>query len=524
MKLLTLNYIERKKAKSPDEKEYKIWQRKINALNKDKHEASISAATKEEPCRFFIYNLRGEPLENLVAETFNDLKLAGSQAYTIFLRTGDQLRDGALAQISLIADQHNTPSLIYADHDRLDRSGQRHQAHFKPDWNEELFLSTDYVDNAFAVRCDLLCDILSDIKSDDDNLPFEVFLRATRRNPKEPPRHIPDILFHLQQNNGTNQHSKIALLTHVLDGDNLEFSQSPLSNEKTNIIDIRARADTPQKVTIIIPTRDRADLMSQILSGLYDKTDYENFEVLVVDNESQEASTHSLFQKYSQKLNFTVISCPGTFNFSKMMNLAVTQANGSLLCLLNNDIEIQDPNWLKEMVGWAVRKDVGAVGAKLLYPDRRIQHAGVVMGLAGVAGHAFKTFDENDLGYHGRIQAVQEFSAVTAACLVVEKTIYNEVGGFNEESLAIAFNDVDFCLRLYQNGYRNIYTPLACLIHHESVSRGKPILPKARAQAKSERDYLAATWEDMIANDPHYSPHLSRLRTDFSIARMHKPL
>ncbi|MEP3178815.1 MAG: glycosyltransferase [Lentilitoribacter sp.] len=459
-------------------------------------------------------------------KTLKNIQLDHEKTYVIFLRQDDQLSSRALTQIVSVAELNGMPGLIYTDHDRLTASNQHHDAHYKPDWNETLFLATDYVDNAFAVRCDLLCDIVSQVTVDGNDLPFEVFLRAMRKVTQDHPVHIPEVLFHLQSEHPhapiDTQDRRINLLNSTFEEEGLAFTHSPLSNSKTNIIDIRAKIDVEPKVTIIIPTRDRADLMAQVLSGVYEKTDYQNFDVLVVDNESRKAKTHALFQHYQTKPNFKVIPCSGVFNFSKMMNIAAAEAKGSVLCLLNNDIEMQKANWLKEMVGWAVRDGVGAVGAKLLYPDRRIQHAGVVMGVGGVAGHAFKFFGENDLGYHGRTQSVQEFSAVTAACLVVEKSIYHDVGGFNADDLAIAFNDVDFCLKLRQKNYFNIYTPLACLTHHESVSRGKPFFPKARAQAKAERDYLANTWSELIANDPCYSPHLSRSKTNFSASKKSK--
>jgi GT2 family glycosyltransferase len=213
-----------------------------------------------------------------------------------------------------------------------------------------------------------------------------------------------------------------------------------------------------------------------------------------------------------------IIQDNGAFNFSRICNNGVRFVEGEFVCLLNNDIEVISPDWLGEMVSLAVQPEIGAVGAKLIYPDGTIQHAGVIMGLGGVAGHVLSGQDRKTFGYFGRGKLVQELSAVTAACLVVSKSKYTEISGFNESDLAVAFNDVDFCLRLKQVGYRNLWTPYAELYHHESASRGRENTKAKQARFNKEVEYMNKNWAEIIQNDPAYNPNLSLIHGDFSLA------
>ena len=205
------------------------------------------------------------------------------------------------------------------------------------------------------------------------------------------------------------------------------------------------------------------------------------------------------------------------FNYSAINNFAVQQAKGEVIVLMNNDIEIISSNWLTEMVSHCLRDDIGCVGAKLYYPNNTIQHGGVVLGIGGVAGHSHKYFPKDHPGYFKRLKITQNFSAVTAACLAVRKSVFEQVGGLNEKDLTIAFNDVDFCLKVQQAGYRNVWTPYAEMIHHESISRGAEDTPEKVARFNQEVDYMKTTWGDHLNSDPCYNPWLSQVREDFSL-------
>jgi len=207
-----------------------------------------------------------------------------------------------------------------------------------------------------------------------------------------------------------------------------------------------------------------------------------------------------------------------SFNYSALNNTAVEVANGEIIALINNDTEVISPNWLTEMVSHAIRPGIGAVGAKLRYSDGSLQHGGVVLGIGGVAGHAHKTLSEGESGYFSRATVVSNFSAVTAACLVLRKSIYQEVGGLNEEQLGVAFNDVDLCCRLLESGYRNVWTPHAELYHHESVTRGYEDTREKKERFSTEVEYMRARWKTIIDSDPAYSPNLTLQDEDFSYA------
>jgi GT2 family glycosyltransferase len=269
-------------------------------------------------------------------------------------------------------------------------------------------------------------------------------------------------------------------------------------------------------LSIIIPTRDNADILEVCVNSILDKTTYPNYEIIVIDNGSVEKATLKLFSSWP-KDKIRVIRDESPFNFSAINNRAAKSARGELICLMNNDIEIITPDWAEEMASFATMDEVGSVGARLWYPDGRLQHGGVIIGLGGVAGHAHKYIGKSEYGYFARAILHQSMSAVTAACLMVRRTVYEAVDGLDEE-LSIAFNDIDFCLRLREAGYRNIWTPYAEMIHHESISRGTEDDEEKQARFNGEIRFMEKRWGDKLATDPAYNPNLTIDREDFSLA------
>jgi len=268
---------------------------------------------------------------------------------------------------------------------------------------------------------------------------------------------------------------------------------------------------SPQ-VSILIPTRDRAELLDTCISGIIDRTSYRNFEILVADNGSVEESTTRLFRKLKRSSNIKILSLPGPFNYSRLNNQAALEASGEVILLLNNDVDVISPEWLTEMVSHAIRPEVGAVGAKLFYKNGTIQHAGVVLGMGwpgGVAGHFGLGASRDDPGLFGSLALLRSVSAVTGACLAVRRELYDAVGGLDEKNLAVAFNDVDFCLRLRERGYRNVWTPFAELYHYESVSRGDDLSGEKLARFQTEIAYMRQRWGTALDEDPYWNPHLS---------------
>jgi GT2 family glycosyltransferase len=270
------------------------------------------------------------------------------------------------------------------------------------------------------------------------------------------------------------------------------------------------------EVAIVIPSRDRASLLRSCIESIRNLTTYPRYSIVVVDNGSQEPDALELLRAYAAD-GITVLRDDSPFNFSALNNRAVATLSAEFVCLLNNDVEVVTPGWLEEMVSLAARPGVGAVGARLWFPDRTLQHGGLILGIAGFAGYAHRRLPAGETGYAHRAVVHQAFSALTAACLVVRRSLYNEVGGFDEE-LAVAFNDVDFCLRLRDAGHRNVWTPYAELTHDESHSRKGDTTPEKLRRFQGEMDLLRARWGASLFDDPAYSPNLTLDAEDFSPA------
>jgi GT2 family glycosyltransferase len=270
-------------------------------------------------------------------------------------------------------------------------------------------------------------------------------------------------------------------------------------------------------VSIIIPTRDKAGILKACVESIRHGTDYAAWEILIVDNGSIEPQTLAWFEEVQHDARIQVVSFAGPFNYSAINNFAVRHAKGEIIVLLNNDIEVITPDWLTEMVGHALRPEIGAVGAKLLYPNGMVQHAGVVLGIGGVAGHDHRYLGGTEPGYYFRAIATQNYSVVTAACLAVRKSVYEEIGGLDAVNLRVAFNDVDFCLKLLKAGYRNVFTPHALLYHHESLSRGHDDTPEKQEIFEYEFGYMKTFWGNIA--DSSYNPNLSLEFEDFSLKR-----
>tara|TARA_R110001583_G_scaffold195529_2_gene375456 strand:+ start:10500 stop:12299 length:1800 start_codon:yes stop_codon:yes gene_type:complete len=405
--------------------------------------------------------------------------------------------------------------IAYVDTDEyVIKDSARSTPKFFPDWNPELQLTTDYVKTGVWGRdiTDLLnprCTLKSSFGGITNWLTQTYLLN---RNLKV--AHIPLTLVHTIENGVCD--SKLSK----------ECSKIISSSYKCHVtehFDYRALSfsslDTSPLVSIIIPTRNGKALVKQCVDSIYAKTSYSNFEILLIDNDSDDSESIDYFNQIEESGLVQILHYKGEFNYSAINNFAVQNSRGDVITLLNNDIEVITGGWLDNMVALALMEGVGAVGAKLLYPDNTIQHAGVVLGYGGGAGHAHKYFPSMEKGYLNRIAASNCYTAVTAACLVVTKDNYNSVNGLNESDLAVAFNDVDFCLKLHHSGKRNIYCAEAVLYHHESVSRGLDNTEAKRIRFLSELKYLKHTWYQYIENDLNYNLNLTNERENFSISK-----
>jgi GT2 family glycosyltransferase len=267
-----------------------------------------------------------------------------------------------------------------------------------------------------------------------------------------------------------------------------------------------------------VPTRDCLELLSQTVDGLLNKTDYEPLEIIIVDNQSRNTATLKYLREIQKDERVKVIEYDAPFNYSAINNLGVRESAGELIGLINNDIKVISPGWLGEMVSHAVRPGIGAVGAKLLYPDDTVQHAGVILGVKGVAAHVHRLIPKNSPGYIARALLIQSLSAVTGACIVMPREVFVGIGGLDEVNLTVAFNDVDLCIRIREKGYRIIWTPYAELYHLESASRGSDFTPETKPRFFREVEYMLQTWDHVLKKDPYYNPNLTMVNEDFSLA------
>ena len=354
----------------------------------------------------------------------------------------------------------------------------------------------------------------------------DLVLRATRQAGPARVKHVPFVLYHWRQNAASESTftatrlseatalSRRAVAEHV--GSSAQVVADPTAPLWNRVV--WPLPDPAPGVTVVIPTRDRADLLRACVDGLLRRTDYPDVRVIVVDNGSREPETHDYFSELAQDHRVEVLPAPGPFNYSALNNAAVRAASTPLVLLLNNDVVVRDAGWLREMVSQASRPGVGVVGARLLYADERVQHAGVVLGIGGVAGHSHKYAAPHETGEFGRLKLTHQFSAVTGACLLTHRDLFLRLGGLDEGDLAVAFNDVDYCLKVRTAGLRVLYTPYAELYHLESASRGLEESPQQLVRFNRESDVMRDRWAPWLLDDPAYNPNLTLTHEDFSLA------
>ena len=468
------------------------------------------------------------PSNGHICEATNTaLELASGEFVALFDHD-DLLAPTALYEVAAEVDEHHDAQLIYSDEDKIDMEDRRFDPYFKPDWNPDLNYGQNYISHLTVYRTELIRSLGGFRKGYEGSQDWDLILRAIEKIPASSIRHIPKLLYHwraapgstalqLAEKNYPVEAARMALEDHFKrTGQKVELLPVPGDHWR-----IKYPLPLPAPlVSLIIPTRNAVKFVRQALRSILDKTDYPNFEVLIVDNNSDDPETIAFFAGLAggSDPRVRVLTYGEPFNYSAINNYAVREAYGDIVGLLNNDIEVINADWLTEMVSQALRPDIGAVGAMLYYPLNTVQHAGVILGLGGVAGHPFKEFPRGDHGQKNRLRLVQNYSAVTAASLVIRKDRFLQVGGLNEKDLPIAFNDVDFCCKLISAGYRNLWTPHAEFYHHESATRGVEDTPEKKARFQSEIDYMMNTWGTLLMSDPAYNPNLTLVGEDFSPA------
>jgi len=449
--------------------------------------------------------------------------------FTVLLDHDDELVPHALAEVaSVIVSKGKAVSLIYSDEDKIDEEGHIMQPYFKSGWNYHLFLSHNMISHLGAYRTSLIKKVGGFRQGMHGSQDYDLALRVLEQLEDSGIYHIPKILYHWRVIPGSTSLNAEEKPYAMIAGERAlnEHFKRIGCNARSELIGFgyRTHFEPPKNalVSIIIPTKNNLQYAQKCLESLTQLTSYTNYKILVVDNGSTDAAFIEYLDMIAKKPDgkVRVLRYDKPFNFSAINNFAVKQAKGNYLCFMNDDIEITSPEWLSEMVSIAAQKKVGAVGAALWYPDGTLQHGGIILGLGahGSAGHSHHRMSETHKGYFGRGALLQEFSAVTAACLVVKKSIFDEVKGFDEENLKVGLNDVDFCLRLRERGYKNVWTPYARLTHHESISRGAEDTVEKKERYSMEVAYLKKRWGGIIADDPDYNPNLTLTTADFSLA------
>jgi len=437
--------------------------------------------------------------------------------YIAFMDHDDEMTVDAMAEIAIALGHDPSIDILYTDEDKIDEKNRRFAPFLKPGWSPDYLLTCAYTGHLSVIRRRLVEEVGRLRSTYDGSQDHDLMLRTTER--ADHIFHLPKILYHWRAIAGSAASSSDAKpwahragFAAVQDAlDRRGEAGAVLPGAFAGARRVVRVIEEPPLVSIVIPFRDGGDLLHPCIRSIDEKAGYENRQLILVDNGSWEPETRALIATLEQRNDVIVLRDPSAFNWSRINNEAVERSTGDLLLFLNNDIEALSDGWLSAMVEHAQRPDVGAVGARLTYPDGSVQHSGIVIGMGGVAGHAFRYCPDWNPGYFGMSRVVRNYSAVTGACLMVRRSVFDEVGGFDEE-LAVAYNDVDFCLRLRKFGYLIVYTPYAELMHRESLTRS--------AGSGGEEDlFMMRRWRNVFdEGDPYFNPNLSLGYSEFRLA------
>ncbi len=479
-------------------------------------------AKKDERIKIVFRSENG----HISASTNSALEVATGE-FCALLDHDDLLPKHALYFVANELNEYPETDLIFSDEDKVDSKGVRFDPYFKSDWNHDLFLSHNCISHLGVYRTSILREIngfQEDLFGSQD---WDMALRFIEKTDASRIRHIPRILYHwryLESSTAMSIESKPYAVT---------AGQKAIENHLKNrgiaatvsegmwagAFRVKYHLPNPVQISIIIPTRDQLEVTRQCIDSILKQSEYSHYEILLLNNQSEQPETLEYFKSLQGNPMVRILDYDHPFNFSAINNWGAQQAQGDVLLFLNNDIEVTDGGWLEELVSQAMREEIGAAGGWLLYPDHRVQHAGVVMGVGGVAVEAFKNQLEWNIGHMGRAHLTQNYSAVTGACLATRKDVFEKLGGFNEEALTVAYNDVDYCLRAKRElGLKTVWTPYSKLIHHESISRGYEISDEKKQRLEKESVYMYKNWAAEIEADPYYNPNLTKYDTQFFLA------
>lgn len=438
----------------------------------------------------------------------------------------DTLTEDALYECAKAINQDPLVDALYSDEDKLDMDGQAlFDPHFKPDFNEDLLTSVNYICHLFVVKRELAAAVGGFDAAFDGAQDYDFIFRCTEKARRI--GHIPKVLYHWRchmNSTASNPESKLYAFEAGARAIKAHFQRMQIPVDSVDkgvdfgIYHIRFHLEEEPLVSVIIPNKDHTPDLELCLTSLCDQGTYKNLEVIVVENNSTDPETFLYYERLQKKRSYVkVVTWEKGFNFSAINNFGVKHSKGEYLLFLNNDVQVIEPDLIREMLGYAIRPDVGAVGARLLYQDDTIQHAGVVIGFGGIAGHTFIGLHQAENSYFHRAMCAQDYSAVTAACMMSKRSLFDQVGGFREE-LAVAFNDIDYCLKLRKLEKKIVYNPYALLYHYESKSRGLEDTPEKVERFNREVARFIGYWPDIvIGGDPYYNPNLTLRKSNFAL-------
>ena len=451
-----------------------------------------------------------------IAATSNDALALATGEFVALLDHDDELAPTALYFVARAINEHPDAQLFYSDEDKLDKQGRRTDPYFKPGLNPDLLHGQNYISHLSVYDAALVRRVGGFRVGFEGSQDYDLTLRCVEQLEPAHIHHIPHVLYHWRiadESTATFAAAKpyafeaaIRAVQEHVDRRGIAARVVPHYANYQRVV-YSPPADEPL-VSIVIPTRDRAALLRQCIDSIIAKTEYRSFEIIVVDNDSREAETRDYLRALAESEHASVLRVEGEFNYSRLNNLGVAQSCGEFVALLNNDLEVMDGGWLAEMVSHAARPEIGVVGARLWYPDGTMQHGGVILGVGGVATHAHVGL-RREHGYFARAHLTQNFSAVTGACLLTRRAVYQQLGGLDETNLAVAFNDVDFCLRVAEAGLRVVWSPHAELRHYESASRGLEDTGAKQRRFLAEVAFMREKWGHVLEADPFYNPNLS---------------
>lgn len=468
------------------------------------------------------------------AEALNQtIALAEGEFFTI-IHHDDRIAQHALYEVVALINNYTNADIIFTDEDCIDGHGKRFFPYFKPDWDPELLLGQNYVGHLSVYRKVLFGETDVFRPGIEGAHSHDITLRASRRTHRSKIHHIPAILYHRRLQEG-------AIFSETQLAQCVDASRRAIEDHVAALPEARGATVLPHpsapnfhrvlwplpqrlpKVSVLIPSRNRSELLAKCIDGLQHNTQYDNLEIIIVDNGSDDFESIVLLDKLNKEKNINIIKIDIPFNYSKLNNMAVQQASGEFIVFMNNDVEVLEKYWLKEMISHCIRPDVGTVGSRLLYEDRSIQHAGVLLGVGnfnggpGIAAHFAAGEAAEDQGYFHHSIQTRSVSANTAACMAIRRDLFLFVGGFDEDNLPVEYNDIDLCLRLSEMGRYHIWTPFAELLHKERASRGLDLSFEDMARSNRENIYMRRRWGRILDRDPFYNSQFSRLRQNYEL-------